>query len=152
MGLGKDIDTLLKLHNSNPNDIAKRIGVPRSSIYSMIRRDNAKTSIDLIIKICDELGVSSDDFLKKYKVKGNESSLDNFNLILSEHEKDLIKAYRNNPAMQTAIDRLLKIEKVETIAVYRAARSDNNHEDEIVSMTAERLQKLRDAPETDDDL
>jgi isopentenyldiphosphate isomerase len=36
--------------------------------------------------------------------------------------------------------------------VYRAAESSDGHEDEILNISAERLQKLKDAPESDDDL
>lgn len=39
-----------------------------------------------------------------------------------------------------------------TIKVYRAAQSDNNQEDEITEMSADRLQKLKDAPKSNKNL
>lgn len=39
-----------------------------------------------------------------------------------------------------------------SINVYRAAQSKNNHEDEITSITVDRIQRLKDAPESDEDL
>lgn len=74
-------------------------------------------------------------------------------LQLTTHECELVEAYRQMPQMQAAVDRLLGIKETEPgIKVYRAARSDNNHEDEIITISAERLQRLKDAPETDEDL
>ena len=70
-------------------------------------------------------------------------------LSLKEHE--IIEAYRNKPEMQPAVDKLLNIyEDTNSVKVYRAAKSEESHPDEIVSISCERLQKLKDAPETDD--
>lgn len=65
---------------------------------------------------------------------------------LSTHESKLIQAYRNNPDMQPAVDRLLRIEQSATIKSFRAASSSDNHEPEIVEM-----EDLSKYPESDID-
>lgn len=42
--------------------------------------------------------------------------------------------------------------ETETVKVYRAARSGSNHESGMTDISKERLRKLREAPETDEDL
>jgi len=73
---------------------------------------------------------------------------------LTAHERKVMSAYRDQPTMQPAVDRLLGITEngEETVRVFRAARSSDNTPPGWVDMPAARLQKLRDAPESDDDL
>lgn len=54
-----------------------------------------------VLRFCEVLNVSPIDLLKK----------NNNILILSTHEQEVIKAYRNHPEFQSAIDSMLKVEK-----------------------------------------
>ena len=70
---------------------------------------------------------------------------------VSHHEKAVITAYRRNPEMQLAVDRLLGVSKDKKITVYKAARSDNGEEDGYIQLTQEQIDRILNAPETDDD-
>ncbi len=78
------------------------------------------------------------------------------NFFVSEPEKNLILAYRARPDMQNAVNTLLGIKNVNSadkkIPVYRAARSSDDHEDEMTYMSEERVQRIINAPETDEKL
>lgn len=120
-----------------------------STVDSIFKRGINGSSVTLVISVCDRLGISIDGLMNGSIVKKSEILYPE----ISEREKQIILAYRQMPEMQAAVDRLLGIKETEPgIQVYRAARSDNNHEDEIITISAERLQRLKDAPETDEDL
>lgn len=101
MGIGKTLNDILAEQGRNPNQLADTIGESPSTIYSIIRRDNMKVDIGVLAKICKELNVSMERFYDEYI----SSPRDNFSV--SEHEKELILAYRKQPSMQEAVDRLL---------------------------------------------
>lgn len=111
MGIGKTLSDILKDKNSNPNELADKVGVSPSTIYSIIKRDNMKVDITVLAKICKCLNVSMElfysDYLKECKNKENGNKDINE---LSLHEKLVIKSYREHPNMQEAVDRLLDIE------------------------------------------
>ena len=62
MGIGAKLDFLLKERNSNPNELAAKVGVSAQTIYSMIKRDSKKADIEVLIKIAKELGVEPEYF------------------------------------------------------------------------------------------
>lgn len=113
---------------------------------------------DSLARIADYLGVTVDYLLGRDSFSMDHQALQNsvaknagnlYALSLKEHK--IIEAYRNKPEMQPAVDKLLNIyENTNSVNVYRAAKSEESHPDEIVPMSRERLQKLKDAPETDD--
>ncbi|MBE6706498.1 MAG: helix-turn-helix transcriptional regulator [Ruminococcaceae bacterium] len=71
---------------------------------------------------------------------------------LSAQEWNLLNAYRAQPELQLAVNRLLGIEQSDTVYVYTAARSDDNRSDTITRISKQELEKLENAPETDEDL
>ena len=62
MGIGSKLNELMKKRGTNANELAQKIGVPPTTIYSMIKRDNKKADIDVLLKIARELGVSAEYF------------------------------------------------------------------------------------------
>ena len=106
MGIGKTLSDILAEKGSNPNEISERTGIPSSTIYSIIRRDNMKVDITILAKICQVLNVSMERFYNEY-YNGDGAT----DFILNEHEKCVITAYRDNPDMQPAVDRLLGIKE-----------------------------------------
>lgn len=62
MGIGAKLVYLLKKRNSNPNELAAKVGVSPQTIYSMIKRDSKKADIEVLIKISKELGVDPEFF------------------------------------------------------------------------------------------
>lgn len=83
MGIGFILSDLLKQKNINVPDLAKQAGVSPSTLYSIIKRDNLKVDIDVLIKIAEILGVTADYFYDR-------RTPHNFSLA----EIDLIKKYR----------------------------------------------------------
>ena len=62
MGIGKKLDRLMKEQGTNANELAQKIGVAPTTIYSMIRRDSKKADIEVLIRISKELGVEPEYF------------------------------------------------------------------------------------------
>lgn len=60
--IGNTLKEILKEENTNVNELANKIGVSNQTLYSIIKRDNAKVDFELLIKICDALNVSIDRF------------------------------------------------------------------------------------------
>lgn len=74
---------------------------------------------------------------------------------LDEDEQRIILMYRINKMFREAVNNIYRLttqgdEPKKTVQVYRAARSADNHDAEIVEMDAERLERLRNAPDTDE--
>ena len=62
MGIGNKLDELLKKQNMTVTELARRIGVAPTTIYSIIQRNNKKVDIDVLLNIADVLGVDADYF------------------------------------------------------------------------------------------
>ncbi len=67
MGIGKNLQDLLELKNTNVNELSKKINVSPQTLYSIIKRDNMKVDFEILIKISDELDVSVEYFYNKHK-------------------------------------------------------------------------------------
>lgn len=70
---------------------------------------------------------------------------------LNKEEQDLIDKYRSSDDQTKKIINMLP-DMSEEIEVYRAAMSDDDHEDEIVKMTKAEIEELLSLPDTDEDL
>lgn len=62
MGIGNKLDILLKERNMTVTELARRIGVAPTTIYSIIQRNNKKVDIDVLLDIADTLGVDAEYF------------------------------------------------------------------------------------------
>lgn len=62
MGIGNKLDELLKKQNMTVTELARRVGVAPTTIYSIIQRNNKKVDIDVLLNIADILGVDADYF------------------------------------------------------------------------------------------
>ena len=70
---------------------------------------------------------------------------------LDESEKKLIEKYRSSDDNTKKIITSIP-DMSEEIEVYRAAMSDDDHEDEIIKMSRAEIEKLLSLPDTDEDL
>lgn len=129
MGLGKKLTDIIASRNLKVTQVAQMADVPASTLYSIIDRDNKKVDIDVLIRICKALDVSTDYILQNDDVAET--------IVLDNHEKKVITAYRNNPDMQSAVDRLLLIDNgpAQQSVIFRAASSTENHAPEITTTT-----------------
>lgn len=69
MGIGIRLEALMKKKGINANELANKIGVTPSTLYSMIKRDSSRIDIDLIIKIAHALSITADELLSDEPVK-----------------------------------------------------------------------------------
>lgn len=62
MGIGNKLNDLLAERRVTVTDLARKIDVSPSTIYSIIQRNNKKVDIDVLIKISKILGVNVEYF------------------------------------------------------------------------------------------
>ena len=62
MGIGYKLDELLKERNMTVTELARKIDVAPTTIYSIIQRNNKKVDIDVLIGISKILGVNVEYF------------------------------------------------------------------------------------------
>lgn len=136
---------LIKQTGMTIKSFAAYIGMPYTTLISMLNNSIGSASLDNVIKICSALGITIEELQNRTR---NETSL-------SEHEKRLIKSYRNDTCMQTAVDRLLKIEDSDLenneISIFRAAKSNSNHNPEIEFRSKSDIQKFAKATKVTSD-
>ena len=84
------------------DNLAEALGVKKNTISQW---ENCINSIDVevLFKICDVLNVGVNDMFGEYATGGDR---------LSIKEKEIAYAYRSNPAMQEAVDKLLGLAPV----------------------------------------
>lgn len=142
--IAKNLLFYRKKNGLTQKQFAELLGVKGSSVSNW---ENGTNSID-IETLFNACGILNVDINKMYGVD------DSNDFDCSKHEKNIIISYRNHPEMQDAVDKLLGVEPqpTGTIRVYRAAKSSDNHPDEIIDMPIEQWKKLKDAPSTDDKL
>ena len=63
MGIGSKLDAWMKAKDTNANELAQKIGITSSTLYSMLQRDSSRVDIDLIIQIANALGITADELL-----------------------------------------------------------------------------------------
>ncbi len=62
MGIGLRLKVLLEEKNINVKELAKKIDITPSTIYSMINRDSKKADIDIFLALCSALKVKPEYF------------------------------------------------------------------------------------------
>ena len=99
MGIGNRLSVLLEKRETNPNELAKKVGVSPQTIYSIIKRDSKKADIEVLLKIADTLGVSVEYFIDDVSpvesIRSDVPSSSDIKLLkkyhcLDEHGKELV--------------------------------------------------------------
>ncbi len=105
MNIGQRIKERRKALKMSANDLGKRLGKDRSTIYRYENGEIENLPIDFLEPIAVALKTTPAYLM------GWEAPTKATVLTLSSHEEKLITAYRNQPDIQPAVDRLLKIEE-----------------------------------------
>lgn len=63
MGIGNKLSKLIEANNTNPNELAKKVGVSPQTIYSIIKRDSKKADIEVLLRIANTFGVTVEYFV-----------------------------------------------------------------------------------------
>ena len=104
--IAKNLLYYRKRSGMSQKEFAEKLGVRNSTVSTWEKGVNS-IDIETLFRACDILGVSLSDMYGVYAKSDND---------YTEHEKAVINAYRNNPGMQSAVDKLLGIENGKTIA------------------------------------
>lgn len=55
--IGTTLQQLITEKGTNVNELAKKIKISPQTLYSIIKRDNMKIDFDVLLRICDALGL-----------------------------------------------------------------------------------------------
>lgn len=89
---------LMKERGITKSTLAKESGVPYEAIDGFYKKGCDNVKLSTLLKLAKYFNVSLD-----YLIYGDV-------IELTEHEKDIIRAYRNNPNMQAAAHKLLGVD------------------------------------------
>lgn len=94
------LKNLREARNLTQKDVSEMLNInPRT--YASYEKNEREPNSEILIQFAEFFGVTIDYLLGVIRKQP----------ALSSHESALIKAYRNSPDMQPAVDRLLKIEQ-----------------------------------------
>ena len=99
--VAKNLLYFRKKSGLSQKEFAEKLGVRNSTVSTW---ENGKNSIDIetLFRACDILHVTIYDMYGKYA----DSTVQEYTV----HEREVIAAYRANPAMQSAVDKLLGVQ------------------------------------------
>ncbi len=168
MEIYERIREIRKKNKLSQTEFGKKIGVSRS-VISNIEYNSVEPS-DLIIKaICAEYGIN-EEWIRTGK--GDINSGEEIKKIVQaladkyEFNENAVKLLENylklKEEYRVVIDKLLeffasheesanKSSSEKRIKVYRAAKSNDNNEDEITDISETVIEKLKNAPKVDED-
>jgi len=103
------IEMLMVERNLNKRQLSIRSGIPYSTIDNLWKKGYENIKLSTLKALSSYFGVSL-DFLARDNIENPKVS----EMFLTEREKQLVKAYRSQPEMQAAVDKLLGIHKETT--------------------------------------
>lgn len=62
MSIGKRLEELINYRNTNVNRVAREAGISPQTIYGIIKRDNTKVDINILMALAKKLDVTLDFF------------------------------------------------------------------------------------------
>ena len=110
----KDVLRNLRISaNLSQEDLANRLGLAKSTI-SMYENGSRKPNFETLEAIADTFNVDMNTLIGKTEHENHEPKQLKNSFHLTDHEKEVIIAYRKNPHMQNAVDTLLEVAPEET--------------------------------------
>lgn len=106
-------------------EFCMQIDRPYSTIVNMLKRGLLNSSVDLVLYVVDRLGLDLDELFSGHIILKQDTSL--FPEI-TKHELNIIRAYREKPEMQKAVDTLLGIENTNGDIIEDMAQTVENGE------------------------
>lgn len=136
--IAQNIVKFRKQKGLTQNEVAEYLGITRAG-YANYEQGSRAISFETALKLGELFGISTNTL----------GYVDTEDLNITPHEKKLIKAYRDNPDLQPAVDRLLLINDgpAQQSVIFRAASSKDNHSAEITTTTKD-FSKIK---QSDDD-
>ncbi|MGN0106207.1 MAG: helix-turn-helix domain-containing protein [Hominilimicola sp.] len=101
------IHELMKKEKIKNTQLASKAGVSVHTLGKVLRLETREPSVSLIINVANALGVSAD-----YLITGEDVHEKNGGFKISDHEKSVILAYREqSESVQATIDKILDVER-----------------------------------------
>ena len=141
---GNILRELRKSQGLTQGELAAELGVVFSTI-SMYERKERLPDIETLLDLCNFFNVDA-NYLLGLGAKPQST------INLTPHETKVMTAYRDQPEMQPAVDRLLGITEDGYVTVYAAANSASNHKHTITRIPQEKWAEIENEPNTDEDL
>ena len=139
---------LMRENDCDNQKLASALGLNRQAVTDW-KANRSRSYQKYLPEIAAYFNVSVDSLIGNTENTANATVAE---IGLSEHEKLMISAYRSQPDMQRAVDRLLGIEADGCVYLYSAAQSDTDRPDGVVRMSREQWENIKNAPETDEEL
>ena len=97
MAIGEKLEELLRIRGKKPGTLATETGISKSTIYSILRRNNEKVSYSVIEAISKNLGVPVEYFFNNDPQMADQIVTDDNAMggFLTDDEKIVIKKYRS---------------------------------------------------------
>ena len=137
--------------NKSPNGVCAELGYS-TAIASKWKNGSVPRDTTLK-KIADYFGVSVSALTEELSDKPATKSSPFLTTPENEKESRVLFAYRSQPEMQPAVDKLLGIsDDGSTVTLYTAAKSAENRKPQITQISKEKWDNIEAAPETEEDL
>lgn len=103
MGFGKKLQEKMDRKGIKQTELAKAVGIPKTTLSSMLSRDNTKVDIDVFLRICKMLDCMPEEFSEEIKANADENIKP-----LTTDEKQLLNLYNsmNDEGKEKALERL----------------------------------------------
>ena len=145
LGFGKMLLEKMEEKGIKQSDLARAANIPKSTLSSIINRDNTRVEIDAFLRICKILECVPEDFSEEIVKTKNDVHI------------DFIKKYNSLDSFgKEVVDAVLNIEYTRccgsTVKVFKAAHSTNDEPPAIIEVPKSLIDKLENAPDSDDEL
>ena len=118
--IAKALKRLREQSGLTANQVGALVGKSGKTVNAW-ENNRGQPDAEMLMNLCDIYNVA--DILAEFR----EDYKDAF--AVSDHEKEVITAYRRNSEMRPAVDRLLGVKSNKKITVYKAARSEDDEQD-----------------------
>lgn len=142
---------LMKQNQCENRDLALHLNLNRQVVTDW-KAHRSRSYNKYLPQIAEFFGVSVEYLLGNESFAKQVDAGEESGWKLTEHERNVLQAYRLQPEMQPAVDRLLGVKADDKILLYKAAHSDSHHPDGREWKDKSQWQKIEEAPETEDDL
>ena len=132
--------------------LCDKIGVKSGTYFQDIEKQDRSIPMDKLEIIAQALDTSTDYLLGKTDSPlASPTAKPSPFLATPENEKEsrLLLAYRSQPEMQPAVDRILGITDDGNITLYTAAKSSDNIAPQTIEISQKRWEEFMNTPKTD---
>lgn len=110
MSIGANLKKVIDSRGTNVNALADITQIPKATIYSITKRENKKIDVEILLKICRALEITTDELLN-LDCADNRDNVNSLFPPLTNHEIELVQAYRlQEESIQIAICKMIDVD------------------------------------------